>query len=190
MQLQPKIIALLGLASAVSGCAIAPLAGGHQKNLDCPSDLDMYCGGWTVYASAVDSAVSHIVLNDQLVIGKRNNGTDPLAIFPRITLRGRWGNVDEIPLKEIESSGNHECMVGRVKIPTGDDHGVGGSSHEWHAITLRVEIETNGAIGDEEELKICMNEQTGGGWPNSCEPLECESDGDPRNHGGRAHARD
>ena len=187
-----QLVLTVSLVLLMAGCATLR-SGSHQADLECPSDLASYCGGWTVYASAVDAAVNHVLLNDQMVIGKRNNGTDPLAIFPRDSLIGRWAGAKEVPLKEITSGNSHSCMVGRVRIPTGTGHESGSSSHEWHAITLRIELLNNGAaFGAEEELKICMNQQTGGGWPSSCAPVNCEYDTstDPRNHGGRAHARD
>lgn len=180
-----QLVLTVSLVLLMAGCATLR-SGSHQKDLECPSDLASYCGGWTVYNTAIPDSINHIATSDQLVIGMKSNGTDPLAIFPRPNLLGRWGQ-SQIPLREIESGGTHQCMVGRVML---GNHGR-TPPHTWHAITLRIETESNGEIGEEDELKICLNVQDNGGWPTACAPLNCEyGAGDPRNHGGRAHAND
>jgi len=204
--MQPKIKICLAaiLLAFVAGCAaVTPGSGSHQRDLTCPADLDVYCGSWTVYATNIDDPADHIMQGDEFVIGKKSNGRDPLAIFPRPALHGRWDLSSEEPenkepknqvaLREIKSGNQHRCMVGRVRMKTSDSHPSDTDpSHEWHSLTLRSEIKTRPEIGEEETIRICLEPQTGGGWPDQCTPVSvCEhpDDDDPRSHGGRAHAQ-
>jgi len=179
----------------IAGCVPPGLQrGGHQPDLDCPADLAQYCGGWTVYdVTEILEPEKHLQQSDAFVIGRKSNGNVPLMLFPRAAGTGgllrRWNGRQSIDLQERATDGDHDCMVGRVRLPS---HGPSAPPHEWHALTIRVETVVTPEIGKEDEITICLNPQNGGGWPERCAPLNCNEEGsDPvLNHGGRAHARD
>ncbi len=189
MQSKLKFCLAAMLLAFVAGCAATPGSGSHQRDLECPADLDSYCGGWTVYYARIRNPSDHIAKHDQFVIGRKSNGRDPLAIFPRPTLLARWNAQNRIPLREIESGDAHDCMVGRVRLTSHASN----PPHEWHALTLRIETVNTPEIGEEETIVMCLEPQEGGGWPGQCAPLNCgeyPDDDDPRNHRGRVHAND
>ncbi|MDH3645447.1 MAG: hypothetical protein OER80_01605 [Gammaproteobacteria bacterium] len=173
-----------------SGKKTATAAKQHQATLECPTDLEQYCGGWDVHSTNIVPANEHITQHENFVIGKKNSGANQtLALFPRGNLLMRW-NSSRVDLKEIPSTGTPECLVGRVQI------GTHSGGHNWHGITLRVDTKTvTPEIGVEDELIMCLTVQQGGAWPTACAPTTCEYellDGevDPRSHGGRAHSYD
>ena len=159
MQQKMRICLAVLLLAFVAGCAATGGRGSQQRELECPTDPDLalYCGGWTVYETIDPYPPEHIMKFDEFVIGKKSNGTHPLAMFPRPeALLDRWNRQRLIPLREIEveSEGEkvHDCMVGRVQVRAS----TGGHAHEWLAITLRTEIVNTPEIGDEDALDICV----------------------------------
>lgn len=187
----------LFLVTAVSACAVPgpPRGGIHQTGLDCPEDLARYCGGWVVYEDKdVADPQHHIKVSDEFVIGSRRGESDLLTLFPRARgdrkgLVTRWAGQRRVGLRAVGREAGTECLVGAVRLPS---HESQGEPHDWHALTLRVETIESPEIGPEDSIKICIEPQAGDSPPRECAPVDCgiPDSMDPRNHGGRAHARD
>lgn len=192
-------VKIIVATAVVTGLAVAALTIWAQQNSmsilgaklgpSCPAKLRDYCSNWTTRTSLVSDPVKHIQVDDKFRIRARAWGAEPpIWLKAKGTLKTRWQNRENVKLREIESGGSVDCMVGRLDL---NPH---GSAHAWHQITVKPRKEPTGqtdANGDpilETILDICLSARTNGDWPNQCMWDDCDNLSSPTSHGGRAHA--
>lgn len=166
-----------------------------QLDLTCPSQIESYCGGWTVtFFEFVDedsedpahTKDAHLKVNERFVIGEK---WPHIRLFPRGDLRGpnRWGPI--VDLTPIVVDGKVKCLVGYVVLKQGHEGGGRGNAGKRHGIIIDSEVKESVAeIGLEHqlELRLFTPPDSSSSTLGSCEP---PSNSDNR-HAGTAHVQD
>ena len=176
-----SLTVLAGLAiTFILGYAIARWWPG-EIGAQCPQKLQDYCSDWNVASSEVEDPTEHLDVPDQFSIRATSKGVEPpIWLMAKSGLQNRWKGQPKIKLREIESGGSVDCMVGRIDL----SHD--GGDHDWHQITFRTEA--NPSRNNQIELAMCVTKRDNGDWPNECRIDDCGGVS-PQMHGGRAHAQ-
>jgi hypothetical protein len=160
---------------------------GAKFSTQCPAKLSDYCQKWEIKSTTISEPDKHLQIPDEFRIKATRWGAEPpIWLVAKSALTTRWLNQSKIKLREIESAGNVDCMVGRVRLQT--SHPGNTYDHEWHQLSVWPEKRPSaGSMID--VLAICVSKLDDGGWPNQCvRNTSCVNVDSRQNHGGRAHA--
>jgi len=171
---------LAGLViSFIAGYALAKWWPPAGISPECPDKLTAYCTDWNVESSEVESPSEHLAVPDEFSIRAKGKGVEPpIWLIAKSALQNRWKGQQKIKLREIESGGQVQCMVGRIDL----SHDEG--DHDWHQISFKTEMKPGS--GDD-VLAMCVTKRENSDWPNQCHIDDCGVG--PTMHGGRAHAQ-
>jgi hypothetical protein len=165
-----------------------------QLDLTCATQIESYCGGWTVtFFEFVDddsgdpahTKDAHLKVNEQFVIGEKY---PHIRLFPRGDLRGpnRWGPI--VDLTPIVVEGEVKCLVGYVVLKQGHEGGGSGNAGKRHGIIIKSEVKNNIAeIGREHQLMLTFFDppDSSPATLDACEPPNSDT-----RHAGTAHVQD